>query len=169
METGTELKTFVVKSWGMYNLRVVRAALDRGAEHKGWWSGVGRGLCHSPSRVIGSRCEAAWPLRQQGVRDALRAQPRADGIAETEPHTALLTTGPPSTPPSLKPSSNLQHFLKHCYSPNSYFTLDLDFCVDIKSLIFFLRPIVSWWLWWRSIMLCCLFCGDPDCRPTGDE
>lgn len=58
---------------------MVWAALDRGAESRGWW-----GLCHSPSRVIGSRCEAAWPLRQKGVRAALKAQRRADGIAGTQ-------------------------------------------------------------------------------------
>ncbi|KAI9515925.1 hypothetical protein NQZ68_020453 [Dissostichus eleginoides] len=35
------------------------------------------------------RCEAAWPLRQRGVRAALRAQLTADGIAErqTDPYT----------------------------------------------------------------------------------
>lgn len=64
-------------------MRVVGAALDSGAERRGWWWW---GLCHSPSRVIGSRCEAAWPLRQQGVRAALRAQPRADGISERQAH-----------------------------------------------------------------------------------
>lgn len=58
---------------------MVWAALDRGAESRGWW-----GPCHSPSRVIGSRCEAAWPLRQKGVRAALKAQRRADGIAGTQ-------------------------------------------------------------------------------------
>ncbi|KAK5916799.1 hypothetical protein CgunFtcFv8_011746 [Champsocephalus gunnari] len=61
---------------------------ESGRSCVGQRSGGGE-LCHSPSRVIGSRCEAAWPLRQRGVRAALRAQLTADGIAErlADPYT----------------------------------------------------------------------------------
>lgn len=71
---------------------------------EGDWGWRGGSLCHSPSRVIGSRCEAAWPLRQRGVRGALRAQPRADGIAENwtprcaADHWASVSSLPTSRP-----------------------------------------------------------------------
>ena len=53
-------------------------------------------------RVIGSRCEAAWPLRQRGVRAALRAQLWPDGIlGETRP------------PPPLLPSSKTEPAKPH--------------------------------------------------------
>lgn len=74
--------------------RVVGAVLDSRAERRGWWWWWWWGLCHSPSSLIGSRCEAAWPLRQQGVRAALRAQPRADGIADRQ--------ASPRSPPQIR-------------------------------------------------------------------
>lgn len=56
-------------------MSMVRAALDREGGGGEGRSGLGE-LCHSPSRIISSRCEVVWPLRQKGVRAALRAQPR---------------------------------------------------------------------------------------------
>lgn len=74
-------KSFVVKSRGM-----------KGGEGRGWVGGsqsepsgqqsmnmlgdgaVGGGsICQSPSRVIGSRCEAVWPLRQRGVKGRIKS------------------------------------------------------------------------------------------------
>lgn len=33
----------------------------------------GGSICQSPSRVIGSRCEAVWPLRQRGVKGRIKS------------------------------------------------------------------------------------------------
>lgn len=170
-------------------MRVVGAALDSGAERGGWgrgWGSLSQPLLGNWHQMWGSMAPA--PARRQGRIKSSAQRDELTPKTQAEPHTALLTTGPPSVsthPHLFNPCSSSAKITKHCLKTSQLcppppclfhsWPWFLHWQYEIAAIIP-PRLIMSRWLWWQQswsqvyfMSLCCFYCVHPDCGLTGDE